>query len=98
MRQPRNRLDEIKDIDHLTPLHYASRNGHTEVVKCFYKHDNDCHLQIVDKRGRTPLHYACWHGHITVVKYFGLKKCDPNTRDEEGKAPLHYARQHKGGQ
>ncbi len=51
--------------DHLTPLHYAARDGHKEVVEALIKHIKDTSpnklsefINVKDKDGKTPLGLA----------------------------------------
>ena len=74
-----------------TPISWAARNGHGEVVKMLlgrrevYPDQGDC-------SGMTPLAYAAWNGHEEVVKML-LEHGEvyPNEDDISGKTPLSYA-------
>lgn len=43
-----------------TPLHYAAREGHLEIVERFL--NEKANIEIIDKQGRTPLYLAAEHG------------------------------------
>jgi ankyrin repeat protein len=48
-----------------TPLHWASANGHVQVVKKLREHGAD--IEAMTSSGSTPLHCACFKGHVAVV-------------------------------
>ena len=54
------------NADSLTPLHYASHQGNTAVVKVLIEQNAD--LNIKDKDGWTALHLAVLKGHTQVVE------------------------------
>jgi ankyrin repeat protein len=56
---------ETKDSEYSTPLHLASRRGHSQVVKELREHGADVEAKELD--GWTPLHCACCEGHLAVV-------------------------------
>ena len=83
-----------------TPLHYAARNNHLEVVRYFINEQHcdpmiDTTMLPIDTRyndGDIPLHYAARNNHLEVVRYFiNEQHCDPMTRDNKGDTPLHIA-------
>ena len=49
-----------------TPLHWAARNGHTEVTKLLL--DAAAHPNVRDREGETALYKAAYYGHTDVVK------------------------------
>lgn len=57
-------------------LHYASENGHVDIVR--YLTELGCDPTSQDNQGYTPLHYASQHGHMNIIQYLtkGLG-CDP---------------------
>lgn len=59
-------VDQIKR----TPLHYAARGGHTEVIKVFLRQPVSDFLNVnaEDLDGFTPLHLAAREGHASAVK------------------------------
>jgi ankyrin repeat protein len=75
----------------MTPLHFASFFGHSEVVKFLANHGDD--LRARTDTGFTAIHLACITGHLQVVKQYAnfTKKEDRATMDEFGKYPIHYA-------
>jgi ankyrin repeat protein len=87
-----------------TPLHWASINGHTDIVALMLTKKAD--INVKDNHGRTPLHYAASNilftseesaviynveGMKEVAKLLLAKKADVNVRDNDGRTPLHYA-------
>ena len=76
------------------PLHYASQNGHLNVMKYFIEVQN-CDPMARDVKTMTPLHLAALFGHLDAVKYFIEEvKCDPNCIGfNQLFNPLHYASQ-----
>lgn len=46
-----------RDVDGWTPLHYASRNAHLEIVEMIVK-SSKADVNAQDKRGKTPLYFA----------------------------------------
>jgi ankyrin repeat protein len=79
-------------------LHYASSNGHLEIVKYLV---SECHMDIhiADLYRKNALHYSSKDGHIELVKYL-INECNNcnssnsniiNVQDNYGFAALHYA-------
>ena len=84
-----NRKDEM---DHI-PLHYATSNGHIDVVKYFVE-KQVCTPMAENSFGQTPLHFACSKGHLEIAKYLiKSTSCSPLCVDVRGSTPLHYASQ-----
>ncbi|KAJ1026335.1 hypothetical protein NDA16_002422 [Ustilago loliicola] len=61
-------LVAIKNEDANTLLHYASANGHLEVVQYLLPHSDLPALLAQNISGNTPLHWAGLNGHLEVVK------------------------------
>ena len=53
------------DDDGLTPLHYATTGGHTELVEWLLK--RDCNPSVTDSKGRTPVHTAAGWGALPAM-------------------------------
>ena len=47
-----------KDVNGWTPLHEASRGGHTDVVKFLHKHGADVNARTSEGAGGTPMWWA----------------------------------------
>ena len=75
----------------MTPLHFASFSGHSEVFKFLCNHGDDPGAKT--DLGLTTLHLACHNGHLEVVKQYDLftKKEERAKEDSFGKYPIHYA-------
>ena len=50
----------------MTPLYYAARQGHTEIVKLLIDHNADVNAK--SNYGGTPLNMAILAGHTGIVK------------------------------
>ena len=84
----------IRDNINQTLLHWAARNGWTDVCRLLveqYQVDPHCRTSI----GYTALHYASvynWasiHNHLDTVQYLVSSVCcDPLTEDNRGFTPL----------
>ena len=53
-----------------TPLHWAARSKHAQVVQILLEKAPLINAQ--NKMGDTPLHFACWGGAIEVVKLIAV--------------------------
>ena len=82
----------IKDNDGWTPLHYASYNGHLDIVKYLVEKGKADPI-IENKYGSTPLIVATINGHPDIVKYL-VEECkvDPNIKNDDGETPLKLAK------
>lgn len=63
-----------------SPMHYACRSGHWNVVKYFLDEDPTV-INQVDIEGWTPLHYACYNGHLNIVQLLMEYNADVNAKD-----------------
>ena len=73
------------------PLHYAAREGRTEMVHLLLRADPTT-ASIRSKKDKLALHFACGEGHLEVVR--ALLSADPNGASlpsKKGKLPLHFA-------
>ena len=74
-----------------TPLIWAAKYGHEEVVRILLGHEGVCPDEP-NEFGNTPLSWAALNGHEGVVRLFlDCEEVDPNTPDNEGGTPLLYA-------
>jgi hypothetical protein len=75
----------------MTPLHFASFFGHSEVFKLLCNHGDNPGTKT--NIGLTALHLACHNGHLEVVKHYDLftKQEERAKEDSFGKYPIHYA-------
>ena len=80
-----------KDSHGRTPLQYAARNNHLEVVRYFIN-EQHCDPMTRDNNGDTPLHYACRKGHLNIAQYLiNEVRCNPSCENKSGEAPLQVA-------
>ena len=89
-------MDQVlpKILDGNTPLHFAAKNGHSEIVQQFMDWTNQnksIDVNAKNQSGFTPLHYASENGHFDVVQCLLNYAMDKNPRNAWGNTPLHYA-------
>lgn len=80
----------VKDANDRTALHFAAREGQTEVCKYLLeemKHD----VNVKDADGETPLIHAARQGHTTTVSYLLEHGADPAISSDLGATALHHA-------
>jgi len=75
-----------------TPLEWAARKGHTEVIKVLLNNKADVNVSRPTD-GVTPLYIAAQNGHTEVVKLLLANKVDVNASMNEGATPLYIAAQ-----
>ncbi|CAJ1366691.1 unnamed protein product [Effrenium voratum] len=73
----------------VTPLHYASANGHLEIVRCLL--DVNADTDKVTSRGHTPLHVAACQGHQAVAQCLLDAGADKEKTADQDLTPLHLA-------
>jgi len=84
---------DINEGDSLgfTPLAWASRNGHEEVVKILVGRE-EVSPDKPDWRGQTPLSHAAGRGHVGVVEILlRREEVIPDATNWSGRTPLSYA-------
>ncbi|OHS96920.1 hypothetical protein TRFO_02040 [Tritrichomonas foetus] len=72
-----------KTINGKSPIHFASINGNTDILKFIRKLDkNNCiNLLSNEQRKFSPLHFACLNKKIDVIKYlFGINEININLK------------------
>jgi hypothetical protein len=77
---------EASTADGTRPLHYATQQGHLEVVKALTEMGADKEAPAVG--GFTPLHDAAWHGHAAVVTTLVESGADIGALMCSGEMPL----------
>ena len=58
---------EAKKFDGTTPLYWASRNGHLDVIE--YLIEQGANIDASDFNGRTSMWIASFYGHTDVVAH-----------------------------
>jgi len=81
-----------------TPLHLASKNGHTDAVRALLAAGASIHAATSGKKdGRTPLHTAAHAGHLDIVILLldsGIPANIPSIGENWGDTALHLACRH----
>jgi ankyrin repeat protein len=77
------------DDDDWTSLHWACKEGHSQVFKELLEHGAD--IDVEDNHGDTPLHLACYCGHVAVVKTLVSVGVDILAVNNNGCLPVHHA-------
>ena len=73
------------------PVYYASKNGHTSLLKLLIEKYR-CNVEYKSPRGTTLLHIACLHGYEDMVVYLAKDHhLDASARTKHGSTPLHLA-------
>lgn len=83
----------IRDSSSNTPLHYASQQGHVEVVRMLLARP-EVDINCENQRKETPLHFAAKEGHTEVVKELSLEttgRLRATEEDKFDKTPLQLA-------
>ncbi len=74
-----------------TPLMFAAKEGHVEVVE--YLISRDAYVDYVGAPlGHTALHWASYIGHADVVKVLVINGADPQKKSALGETPLDMAK------
>lgn len=77
----------IRLQDGLTPLHLASREGHTGFVRLLFQRNID--INIKSASGTNALHEACRTGQLGVIRLLIQEGIDVQARDAKGNTALH---------
>jgi ankyrin repeat protein len=73
----------------ITPLHFAARDGETEMVEFLLARGVD--VNAATDHGWTPLHFAAAQGHTFVTQLLLDKKANATAKTDEGHTPLDLA-------
>ena len=74
-----------------TPLHFACKGGHSNVVQMLLS-KRSYNLMSVDDNGNLPIHIAATFGHWDIIQMLATDfGCDINIAGEHGWTALHYA-------
>ncbi|XP_046554157.1 ankyrin-3-like isoform X2 [Haliotis rubra] len=96
LQRVRGILDQsIADIDKkgkdgMTPVMWAARRGHRDILDLLVK--KDANLTLVDIVSNNILHWACRGGNVSMVKHIiSMKTVDIKSKGRDGRTPLMYA-------
>ncbi|XP_048246276.1 ankyrin repeat domain-containing protein 17-like isoform X2 [Haliotis rufescens] len=71
----------------MTPVMWAARRGHREVLDLLVRKEAD--LKLVDDASNSILHWAFYGGHVSMVKYVVSKNMvDINSKGRDERTPL----------
>ena len=70
-------------------LHYASENGHEEILMLLIT--SGAQVDLPNKWGRTALHYAASKDRVNCLKILIKNGADPNKQDVDHQTPLYHA-------
>jgi ankyrin repeat protein len=78
----------VKDCIDFTPLHWACRKGHVQVVVELLEHGAD--IEAKEHSDWTPLHWACYiAGHVAIGNELLSRGANTEAKDINGNTPLH---------
>jgi ankyrin repeat protein len=80
--------DLRSEMDSMTPLHRAARDGRTDDVKHLLKSGADVDCRSFN--GMTPLHYAVCYCRKETAEFLISSGADVNAKDNRGSTPLHW--------
>lgn len=78
-----------KGLDDWRAIHFASYNGHDDIVSLLIKSGAD--VNALAKFNRNALHIASIRGSLEVAKILIENKININAHDNDGNTPLHFA-------
>lgn len=84
---------DMLDADGLSPLHIATAEGHSKVVKLFVEHGLHVNRPCPAWNGGTCLHNATVWEREDMVVLLLARGADPCASDNNGKQPIDYARE-----
>lgn len=83
-------VEDVKDANDRTALHFAAREGKTEVCQ-YLVEELKLDVNVKDAEGETPLVHAARQGHTATAKYLLEHGADPAIPSELGATALHHA-------
>ncbi|KAF9605978.1 hypothetical protein IFM89_021304 [Coptis chinensis] len=82
-------VEDIKDANKRGALHFAAREGRTDVCKYIIE-ELKLEVDTKDEDGETPLLHAARQGHIDTAKYLIECGASPDASSELGATALHH--------
>lgn len=82
-------VDSIGGELNSSPLHWATRQGHLNVVVYLMLHGADPTLR--DGEGCSAIHLASQFGYTSIVAYLLAKGISPDMQDRSGMTPIMWA-------
>ncbi|OQE39856.1 hypothetical protein PENCOP_c006G07555 [Penicillium coprophilum] len=76
-----------RDSDGMTPLAYATQNGHLEAVKLLLQ-SRDTFPDVMNNHGGTPLLIAAFQGHTEIAQLLMQYGANPHTKYDDGCSTL----------
>lgn len=83
-------VEDVKDANDRTALHFAAREGRTEVCQ-YLVEELKLDVNVKDAEGETPLVHAARQGHTATAKYLLEHGADPAIPSDLGATALHHA-------
>ncbi|KAG6514691.1 hypothetical protein ZIOFF_025061 [Zingiber officinale] len=81
---------DVKDANNRSALHFAAREGRTEVCQ-YLLEELKLDVDVKDDDGETPLIHASRQGHYLTAKYLLEQGADPSASSDLGATALHHA-------
>lgn len=78
-----------KDNLKQTPLYYAARAGHSQLVAILI--ESGLEVDSIDTYGQNPIYYSVNSGHLAATQMLQSFGSDHDIVDENGQTPLYYA-------
>ena len=73
-----------------TPIHWAAKNGHTEIVNILAPLTENPNTP--DNSGKTPIYWAAYKGHTEIIKILAPMTDNPNVPSNSGENPIDVAK------
>ncbi|KAL1561868.1 hypothetical protein AAHA92_04518 [Salvia divinorum] len=87
---PAQTVADVKDANQRGALHFAAREGQTEVCK-YLLEELKMDVNTQDEDGDTPLTHAARQGHTSLAKYLVNHGADPSIPSALGATALHHS-------
>jgi hypothetical protein len=88
----RNINVNVKDVNGMTPLHWAVETGHIEIIRLLLQNGAD--VKAKSNYGDTPLHWAAIFGNVDILHLLVENGADLEAQSSYGERALHFATYH----